>query len=171
MLTAEYGLIRNHYGEGVAARTGVPLMRHIDDGLEILRGIGASDRACRAWCLHPLFQGDADLARTMLTDLSALKPEVVLLAMEYRSVANAYLSRREIQSLAEIRLSPLAEVNQMLVADKIQNYKDFARFHRATHPRAEALERYFQNWFERLEITLADRQRWWQHFGVAADLG
>lgn len=40
----------------------------------------------------------------------------------------------------------------MLVADKVQNYKDFSLYHADTHPRAKELERYFQNWFCRLNI-------------------
>lgn len=80
-------------------------------------------------------------------------PRVLALAFEYRSVANRYLSTRQIASPSEIALSPLAEVNDMLRADKVQNHFDFVAFHRATHPRAEEyFARYFQNWFTRLEL-------------------
>jgi len=44
--------------------------------------------------------------------------------MEYRSVANDYLSTRIISDVQEIRLSPLPDVQDMLIADKVQNYKD-----------------------------------------------
>jgi hypothetical protein len=80
------------------------------------------------------------------------------LAMEYRWVANSYLSQRMIQSIDEIQLSPLIEVQQMLIADKIQNRKDFDRYHRDTHPRARELDRYFRNWLTALEITEARYQ-------------
>ena len=43
----------------------------------------------------------------------------------------------------------------MLVADKIQNYTDFARFHRGSHPRSTALDHYFRLWLERLGVGSA----------------
>ncbi len=73
--------------------------------------------------------------------------------MEYRSVANEYLSHRTIAHVDEIRLSPLPEVNQMLIADKVQNCKDFELYHKATHPRSAELDLYFNNWLRRLGIT------------------
>jgi len=150
----EYVLIHEFYGDRRAQRSGVPLINHIDEGLEILRYIGASDAAMKAYCLHPLFQGDAELAaHAGLAEV--LDPYVLMLAMEYRRVANAYLSHRAIGDISEIRLSPLAEVNQMLAADKIQNFKDFMVYHCATHPCADALFVYFRNWFDRLGIPRA----------------
>jgi hypothetical protein len=71
--------------------------------------------------------------------------------MEYRRVANAYLSKREIKSLDDIELSPLHEVNQMLWADKLQNQKDFRLYHMGKHERSDILEQYFINWINKLE--------------------
>ncbi|MBL9017802.1 MAG: hypothetical protein JNL83_26685 [Myxococcales bacterium] len=149
--TAEYQAIARHYGERTARRSGVPLIRHIDHGLAILRAIGATGRAMRAFCLHPLVQADADLAAC---DLSALTTDVhvMALALEYRSVANAALSTRALASAADIRLSPLAEVNDMLIADKVQNRADFLLHHAGTHPRSAELDRYFRLWLERLGV-------------------
>jgi hypothetical protein len=149
----ERDAIVRFYGERAATRSRVPLMNHIDEGLLVLDRIGASELARRAYCLHPLVQEDAELAASWsriaeLTD----EPRVLVLVMEYRNIANATLSTREIASAAEIVLSPLADVNAMLVADKIQNYKDFIAHHRATHPRGDALERYFRLWLERLGV-------------------
>lgn len=128
-------------------------MRHIDHGLAILREIGASDRAMRAFCLHPLVQSDADLAATYprigeLTD----DPQVLTLALEYRHIANATLSTRAIANAEDIPLSPLREVNDMLVADKVQNRADSLTHHAATHSRAGELARYFELWLVRLDI-------------------
>lgn len=155
--TPEYLAIARHYGDRTARRSGVPLIRHIDHGLAILRTIGATDRAMRAFCLHPLVQADTDLAACHLSELTA-DVHVMALAIEYRSVANAALSTRLFASADDIRLSPLAEVNDMLVADKVQNRCDFLRHHAGTHPRSAELDRYFRLWLERLGID-EDRYR------------
>ena len=42
----------------------------------------------------------------------------------------------------------------MLVADKVQNYKDFLIHHRATHPNADRLEAYFRQWLQRLGVSI-----------------
>src|SRR5687768_3747422 len=122
----EYRRIAEHYGKRTARRSGVLLMKHIDQGLTILDAIGGSEMAMRAFCLHPLLQSDADFVvhYPRIADLTN-EPRVIVLAMEYRHTANAALSTRAIASASEIVLSPLAEVNQMLVADKVQNHSDF----------------------------------------------
>jgi ABC-type amino acid transport substrate-binding protein len=84
--------------------------------------------------------------------VSQLEAGAVMLAMEYRSVANAYLSHREIDNIEEIKLSPLVEVQHMLIADKVQNRKDFELYN-SDHPQAEALSEYFDNWLRRLGIS------------------
>ena len=147
----EYRAIAAHYGGRRAARSGAQLMNHIDEGLALLRWLGAGEAAERAYCLHPLVQGDAELADA---DLDALteSPRVLALALEYRSVANGYLSPMGSRAPGDIRLSPLSEVNDMLRADKIQNFADFLRFHARTHPRAAELDAYFRAWLQRLEI-------------------
>lgn len=154
--TREYRAIAAAYADRTARRSGVPLIQHIDEGLAILDAIGATAAAQRAYCLHPLLQADAELAANIdrvaeLTD----DPRVLALAMEYRHIANATLSTRAIASAADIPLSPLFEVNAMLVADKVQNRKDFIAHHRGTHPRSDALDRYFALWLERLGISEA----------------
>ncbi len=147
----EYAVIRKFYGDRKAARSQVPLVNHIDEGIFILEKIGASEEAMKAFCLHPLFQADADLAQNQ-TLTRELDPYIVMLALEYRNTANAYLSQRKIEKLEDIRLSPLPEVNQMLMADKIQNCKDFMIHHHGIHPKSDELHQYFKNWFQRLGI-------------------
>jgi hypothetical protein len=158
--TREYKTIEAFYDDRVATRSGVLLMHHIDEGLQVLAQRGATKRAMQAFCLHPIVQQDSALAAAYpriasLTD----DPAVLTLALEYRNVANATLSTRAIASAADIPLSPLAEVNAMLVADKLQNWKDFVLHHRATHPRSAALDRYFSLWHDRLGVS-AERARW-----------
>lgn len=152
--TREYRAVSAFYGDRRAARSGVHYMHHIDEGLAVLRALGATDRAWRAWCLHPLVQPDDCLAVwyprvAEITD----DPRVLTLALEYRNIANAYLSHRVVSSPDEIALGPLPEVADMLRADKVQNYKDFLLHHRDTHPRRAALDRYFRLWLARLGLS------------------
>lgn len=152
--TREYRAVAARFEGRRAARSGVDYMHHIDEGLAVLRDLGASDRAWRAWCIHPLVQADEALAEAYprVADLTD-DPRVLALAMEYRSVANACLSHRAIASASDIALGPLPEVTAMLRADKVQNYKDFLLHHGETHPRRAALDRYFRLWLERLEVS------------------
>lgn len=167
--TREYRAIEGHFGGRCAARSGLPYMNHIDEGLAVLRDLGATDRAKRAWCVHPMLQLDDDLPASY-ADLGALSddPAVLVLAMEYRNVANAHLSRHAVASASDIAMSPLAEVGDMLRADKVQNYKDFLLHHRDTHPRAEALHRYFRQWLERLSVDGERFARWFGSLQVGA---
>lgn len=148
----EYRIISDFYGGEIATRSGVQLMNHIDEGLYILDKIGASDIAKRAYCLHPIVQGDESL-RDNKHLLKNIDTDVVIASIEYRSVANEYLSKRSINSLDEIRLSPLKDVNDMLIADKIQNRKDFDLYHLGKHERSSQLDQYFKNWLTKLGIS------------------
>jgi hypothetical protein len=151
--TREYAAIRRWYAGRTATRSGVPLIRHIDEGLTILERIDASLAAAQAFCVHPLVQADAELVihAPRIADATA-DPYIALLATEYRHIANAALSSRALASASDIALSPLADVNAMLVADKIQNRKDFLRYHSEGHLRRAELARYFELWLERLGI-------------------
>jgi hypothetical protein len=126
-------------------------MNHIDEGLVVLKAIGAGEATKRAFCMHPLFQADEDLQENYYM-ASFVEPHVLLLAMEYRNTANAYLSDK-IDTDQPLKLSPILEVNEMLVADKVQNHKDFITYHIGTHPRSDALYRYFEKWLKALDIN------------------
>ncbi len=151
-----YGAIRAFYGERSAGRSGVPLIAHIDEGLVVLDLIGASLQARQAFCLHPMLQDD-DALLASLAPASALlacapDPAALILAMEYRAVANACLSHHPVSDDHPIRLSTSKDVNDMLVADKVQNRKDFEIHHAETHPRADALASYFERWLRALGV-------------------
>ena len=94
----EYQLIEDYYANQKAERSGVFLMNHIDEGLYILNKINASQTAKKAYCLHPLIQSDEALAENyaLLTDIDV---QVVIALTEYRSVANEYLSKRQIENI------------------------------------------------------------------------
>lgn len=149
----EYRLIADYYRSRRAERSGLPYQNHIDEGLGVLRALGAREASMAAFCLHPLLQSDRDFSHNAQRIAAAgVEPYALLLAVEYRSVANATLSRAHIDEPEDIRLSPLDDVNMLLRADKVQNAKDFLKAHAESHPRAAALDRYFRLWLERLGI-------------------
>lgn len=154
-----YKIIDSLYFGKFAKRSKVPYINHIDEGLIILDEIGASKIAKEAYCLHPVFQDDMELLSTfnLLSiesySLDLISKRVLILSMEYRNIANAYLSNREIDDVSLIELSPLKDVNDMLIADKVQNKKDFDIYHKGNHKRSGELNIYFNNWLTRLNIT------------------
>lgn len=149
----EYQLIQEVYGDQRAERSGAYLMNHIDEGRAVLAWRDAPEVAHKAFCLHPLVQADTDLQQQFPRDWTGVDPQAMIAAMEYRFIANDYLSKRPISSLKEVRRSVLDEVMEMLVADKVQNRKDFERYHEGKHPRSDELKQYFLNWMKVLGIS------------------
>lgn len=152
--TVEYKLIARHYGVRIAQRSQIPLINHIDEGLIVLDCINATNASKRAFCLHPLFQADEEL-KVNWHMASFIEPHVLLLTMEYRNIANAFLSdkMRCNTIVDDINLSPLFEVNHMLIADKVQNRKDYITYHQGTHPHTMQLDLYFDIWLRALDIS------------------
>ena len=150
--TQEYNAIYKHYRGKTTNRSAVPLINHINEGIYILTYMNAALYAKLAYAVHPLFQNDDDLYSAISKFLyEDFNRDVIVLTMEYRNIANQYLSHRKIDSVSDIRLSPIKMVNDMLVADKVQNYADFLKYHKDTHPRSKELDQYFNNWINRLE--------------------
>ena len=115
----EYQAVEKAYGDHHAERSGVHLINHIDEGMYILKKVGASELAQKAYILHPLIQGDSEIKEffnnQLLNDDNRNKWDirVIMLATEYRNIANAYLSH--CASSETFALSSLKEVNQMLM--------------------------------------------------------
>jgi hypothetical protein len=151
----EYQLIKEVYGTKTTERSKVPLINHINEGCEILETINAPIEAVKAFCLHPLFQEDSAMCETLYHYIHRLiDPSPIVLAMEYRRVANNYLSYHCKSIDDQIELSILREVNMMLYADKIQNEKDFSLYHKGSHPNSLLLSNYFHNWINKLHACL-----------------
>lgn len=163
--TPGYKKIQKFYGDRRAERSQVLLIDHIDQGIEILRRYGSDKVVMEAYAVHPIFQADPDLAVNFI-ECDDLHPLVVLYAMEYRNIANGFLSNKMSRSTGYldgdpdiavpahlIKLSPLAAVNEMLVADKVQNRKDFLKYHKDTHARSLELDYYFEYWLKALKIS------------------
>lgn len=165
--TVGYQFIKEFYNERRAERSQVFLMDHIHQGVEILRRLGADLQTQEAYAVHPIFQADAELQQ-LWTTAQDLDPIVVLFALEYRNIANNFLSEKismptpvSAMSISNtgpkpahpIKLSPIPQVNQMLVADKVQNRKDFLEYHKGSHARSVELDFYFRYWLEALNIS------------------
>lgn len=166
----EYGAIAEHYGARRAERSGVPLINHIREGIVIIAALGRhlpdgkwfNDLPATAgYCLHPLFQNDENLVKlgqryAHSTGLPPAGP--VMLAMEYRWRANNWLSDKVWgpangpQMTDRPDAGNLPEVRAMLIADKVQNYKDFLLHHKGTHARSDWLDLYFRTWLEHLDV-------------------
>lgn len=178
--TPGYKKIVQFYGDRRANRSGVLLIDHINQGIEILRRLGSDEVVMEAYAVHPIFQADDD-PKVHFYQCDDLHPLITLYAMEYRNTANAFLSYKIIREdparvwdddlktyvrptgptiLAKhpIKLSPLQPVNEMLIADKVQNRKDFLRYHAATHDRSLELDFYFRYWLDALGISEAKYQ-------------
>lgn len=149
----EFNLISKFYGGRQARRSGLPLINHVIEGIRILRDYGEPETTVGAWCLHPMVQGDADLERTLSQGLlQRANPVAVALAMEYRFRANSYLSYMPPNE--EPSWGHVHAVRVMLIADKVQNRKDFEQ-HLADHPEVrngDRLRAYYKEWLEALKV-------------------
>jgi hypothetical protein len=164
--SSEYRAIEDFYGERCAKRSGVRLMNHIDEGIFILGQIGADYITKKAYCLHPLFQKDEDFESVGFESFWKwnFQPLAVAYAIEYRHLANAWLSDKVTMYQ---RSSPalgvcldgypdqgnIGPVRNMLIADKVQNYKDFLTYHQVSHPRTMEIDCYFKAWLQELDIN------------------
>lgn len=106
-----------------------------------------------AYCLHPILQSDEAFNQNYTLDFSGIPTASLLLAAEYRRVANSYLSKDKIEDFVGFTNE---KIKQMLLADKIQNERDFAIYHEGTHPRSSELRTYFDNW---LNVLLKHENR------------
>lgn len=155
----EFDMIKKHYGNQKAERSGVPLINHIREGLGILNRLGANQETKAAFCLHPLLQSPEDYE--LNRDDIMRDPKVGVLsfahALAYRNAANAYLCREQTDGWTQLDIANAVghmhhDIKLMLIADKEQNQKDFLLYHYGTHNRSDQLLQYFHNWLEFLGV-------------------
>ena len=156
----ELRLIEIYYGDKCAKRSKVPYINHIYEGIKILKYINASEYAIRAYCLHPVFQMDEDLIANIAL-IYYQDPAIMTLVMEYRNQANAWLSDK-VQGgnlIGQPTSGPLIDVKHMLIADKVQNFKDFELYHKESHLRRRDLWLYFNEWCRNLDIDYSELKK------------
>lgn len=165
-LTHEYQAIQNFYGNDRAKRSGVRLMNHIDEGIDMLRLMGASELAIDAYCLHPIIQDEAIFKPNwkLLYKDEAIDTDALYLARSYRNAANAYLCRPGTDhfTLEDLRFHVgflSQDLVHMLFTDKLQNEQDFNRYHKGKHARSKQLTNYFALWLDYLEELDAEHRK------------
>lgn len=142
--TEEYQAIRRYYWNKIAKRSQLPLINHIHEGIHLLEFWGRPEIEKRAFCLHPLVQ-NGEMEICPVTDAAPL-------AMEYAQKANTYLCKPENdwiddETVLQDILGPMSTgCVWMLLADKVQNQKDFRTYHWFDHDRRRELEAYFNLW-------------------------
>jgi len=153
-----YGLIKKFYGNKKSKRSNIPLINHIDEGLIILDRLVAPLICKQAYCIHPLLQLDEVFFYNLVSSRSGIKNadvQAVMLAMEYRHQLNRYHSKKVFKDETRKKelLTSLKEVmadtpylRYIALADKVQNRKDFIKYHLDTHERSKELNSYFSNW-------------------------
>ena len=95
--STEYFYISKVYGDNRAKRSGLPLMNHIDEGLDILNILDSSDEAKRAFCIHPIFQSEnlIDYRNDYLGMITDEDFIIAVLARKYSVLANRFLCKPE----------------------------------------------------------------------------
>lgn len=154
-LQIAYTMISNWYGDRRATRSGVRLMNHIDEGLVLLTIAPTSVHI--AFALHPLYQDPKDRATNIVSYLT-LPKEIRVLIDLYNNTMQSCSSK----GFAKGKLVDLTtlwdglykdEVLMMCLADKLQNQKDFYKYHWKVHPESDNLEAYFEHWITKLTKT------------------
>jgi hypothetical protein len=147
MYSLEYEKIYEYYGDRRANRSGVRLMDHVEQGTRLLQTMGAGRDRISAFYLHPIFQ-DAEAYAAFVPQ--GHDPWVLMLATDYRYVANAYLPKHPSQIP---QASELWRVNQMLIADKVHNRWQFEKYLRGKIPNSDRLDEYFAQWLTALTVN------------------
>ena len=155
--TKEWELTRNLLSNRRSRRTDVDYFDHVVEGVKILEMYNAPLVVQQAFVIHPLYQHDDALADNV-PHVHYFDPLALVLCMEYRRVANLG-TRKNIRDTWVITLSPMAEVNLMLVADKIQNRKLYETRLPKDDPDYDEIGRYFLEWMDVLSIPEHEYQR------------
>lgn len=158
-----YQIISKFYNSEMTQRSKIPLIRHINEGLRILTALQASKTTHQAFCLHPIIEGEHDLAR-VLDDPTAVCRVSLGYAQDFAAAASHFRVDDYSAGLRPDVAGLPTSVLQMLIADKVQNRKDFTLYHRHTHPRAADLEGYFVCWLNHLGV---DQTRYRELAGIA----
>lgn len=142
VLPEECKIISKYYEGKVAKRTGIPYINHIYEGCRLIED--EEDRL--AFMIHPIFQDGKEGE----VDLSTVKKSIQKLAKEYADIANSYLPKDYLNEPP----TEFGAVRYLLVADKMQNYKDFSNNKDVfSKEKQKQLDIYFRKWFKALDVN------------------
>ena len=150
-----YKMVHEHF-YGKRSSKDVPYMKHIDEGLLILQHLKVEEYVMAAYAVHPLFQTPDMLLKIWGNkEYLAIDKHILILAMEYRNKANAFVCRERTDhyEMKDMPIIVMPEVKNMLIADKVQNHANFRRHYSEDHPRREKIKKYFEMWEEHLGIS------------------
>ena len=168
-----YNIIYKYFKDKRTSK-GVPYMNHIDEGIEILKELEANNKTIEAYTLHPFIQcvnlkgADGKIIMTQeemekYLNIYEIDSEVIAKLFLYRKFANSYLCRIETDGILFCKARQLVEdlknypdVIKMLIADKVQNYRDFLIYRKNNHKRSNELDYYFNMWLNVLGSLTKD---------------
>lgn len=153
----ELRAIEQFYGDQRAKRSGVLLINHIHEGLAILDALEAPELAYRLFCLHPVGRKAEMRAVVKYFELDDAIEEYNelndLYGSGYQSVR--FTTEEDLfNKLADQYATPA--VLYALLADKIQNRKDFNLYHNGSLPNSELLQSYFDCWINALRKIIKE---------------
>lgn len=141
-------VIETYYGTTKAKRSGIPYINHIYEGLGILGVLNASEEAKTGFIWHPLYQ-DAKIYSENNC------------ASKYSYVADTFLRKNYKINNTKFLEKHLQnkDIRDMLIADKVQNYKDFTN-NKDKYAERKDIEKYFLWWFDQLSISHQDLNKY-----------
>ncbi len=96
----------------------------------------------------PLLWSDKDFVNNWKT--ITISSNLAFFISEYKNVSKNYNLDRKIQSTSDIVISPITDVNNLLLSTAIVNYNNYENHYKLTHPRASLFGEYYKNWLVRL---------------------
>lgn len=153
----EYEMARKLLGNKTTTDGRTLLIEQVDQTLKVLNHLSSWPAVMRAACLRPLLQDDHTFEYGWKTACkNGVQPRALVLAMEFRRVANSYLctTLTDFWDDEEVRLRlglVIPPVRAMLIAHKTVGYHQFLLQQAQTHFRRKELRAYFERWFRVLE--------------------
>lgn len=153
----EYEMAKKMLGSKTTTDGRTLLIEQVDQTLKVLNHLSSWPAVMRAACLRPLLQDDHTFEYGWKTACkNGVQPRALVLAMEFRRVANSYLCNTltDYWDDEEVRIRlglVIPPVRAMLIAHKTVGYYQFLMQQAQTHFRRKELRAYFERWFRILE--------------------
>lgn len=118
----------------------------LDEGLDLLSSMEADEEAKKAFCLCFFLTKEEHLNNFLASDLSEVKQTSILLAMEFRRLYLEFLPSSNVKAIKYVRLSSIADVNKMLTAYLMIQYKKVLSGNRDS----EEMRIFYKTWLKKL---------------------